>query len=153
MKAGILAMALLLVVGVFGQTTTKKEAPKKSSDERAHAMTERMTKSLELNEEQKAKIYEINLGIAQKNDAIRTDASLSKEEKVKRIQENHAARNAMYREVLTPDQYAKYEAWEKEKKAKMAEKREMKKAEKTTQEKKETKKAPAPPAEEVEEEL
>lgn len=141
MKLGILALALLIGSASFGQEkTTKKSEPQreqrqtrtpKTAEERATNMTERMTKQLGLSDDQKSKIYEINLGIAQKNDGIRSNTALTKEDRRKQMQENHASRKAMYKEVLTPDQYAKYEAWEQEKKAKMEAKRKEHQSEKT----------------------
>lgn len=129
MKLQILIAALLFGGMAFGQEkTTKNEKPKteqrekktpKTAEERAGNITERLTNQLGLSADQKEKIYEINLGIAQKNDGIRANTTLSKDERKKLLLENHSARKAMYKEVLTAEQFAKYEAWEAEKKAKM----------------------------------
>lgn len=149
MKAGILAVALIIGGAVFGQAPAKKE--RKTAEERATAMTEKMTTKLELTEDQKAQIQDINLGIAQKNDAIRSNTSLSREEKMKQMQENHQARDTMYQKVLTDEQYAKYQAWEKEKMEKMKAKQAERKA--SGGKGKGAKPAPSAPSEEEDEQL
>jgi hypothetical protein len=145
MKTFILAFAFLVGGTAMAQQPAKKE--RKSAEERATNLAQRMTTKFGLDEGQKTKIHDINLGIAQKNDAIRDNSSLSKEQKMVQLKENQNARNAQYKEVLTADQYAKYEAWEKEKMQKMEAKRAEKKGEKGT------KKGTPPPADVVEDEL
>lgn len=134
MRLGILALALLIGGAVFGQEKGHDHGQKgpKTAEERATQVTERLTKQLGLSDEQKAKIYEINVGIAQKNEAIRANNALTKEQRMAQIKENHAARKAMYKDVMNAEQYAKYEAWEKEKQAKMEAKRKEKEAKEKT---------------------
>jgi Spy/CpxP family protein refolding chaperone len=62
------------------------------------------------------------------------------------LEETRTARNAQYREVLTSEQYAKYEAWERERRAKMDAKRAEKQDAKG-------KKPGTPPAEDMEDDL
>jgi len=121
MKTLILAMAFLTGGTAIAQQQAKKEH--KTAEERATAQAQKMTTKLGLDETQKTKIHDINLGIAQKNDAIRANTSLTREQKMAQIKETQDARNAQYKEVLTSDQYAKYEAWEKEKREQMQQKR------------------------------
>jgi hypothetical protein len=82
------------------------------------------------------------MGIAQKNEAIRTATNMTKEQKQEVLLSNDAARMQMYKGVLTAEQYTKCEEFEKQR----AEKREAKKAEKVSSKATKT-------AEEVEEEL
>ncbi|MNJ85426.1 hypothetical protein D3C87_29000 [compost metagenome] len=119
MKTFILAIAVLAGGTAMAQQQEKKEP--KTTEQRATSITEKMTAKLSLDDAQKAKIYEINLGTAQKNDALRQNPSLTQEQKIAQLKENQDARKAQYKEVLNADQYAKYEAWEKEKQIKRAE--------------------------------
>lgn len=150
MKAFILAIAVLTGGTSIAQQQEKREH--KTPEQRATGMTERMTTKLSLDDSQKAKIQEINLGIAQKNDAIRQNTALTREQKFAQLKENQDARKAQYKEVLSADQYAKYEAWEKEKQEKMqakrAERQENPKGGKGSKGAKQT-----PPAQDMEEEL
>lgn len=124
MKTFILAIAVLVGGTAMAQQQEKKEP--KTTEQRATHITEKMTAKLGLDAAQKAKIYDINLGIAQKNDALRQNTSLTQEQKIAQLKENQDARKAQYKEVLSADQYAKYEAWEKEKQAKRAERQDPK---------------------------
>lgn len=147
MKTVILALAVLVGGSAVAQQPAKKE--RKSAEERATNLAQKMTTKLGLDETQKTKIHDINLGIAQKNDAIRDNTSLTREQKMAQLKETHNSRNAQYKEVLTSDQYAKYEAWEKEKREKM----EAKRAEKQGAKGGKGKKPSGPPPGEMEDEL
>ena len=76
-----------------------------------------MSEELKLSADQKSKIYEINLGINQKIDGLKT-SSLSEEEKKKALHHNNEARKEMIKGVLNKEQN---EILEK----KMAERKEM----------------------------
>lgn len=117
MKTVILALAFLVGGTAMAQQHEKKE--RKPAEERATNSSQKMKTKLGLDDAQTAKIHDINLGIAQKNDAIRDNTALTREQKMTQLKENQNSRNAQYKEVLNSDQYAKYEAWEKEKREKM----------------------------------
>jgi hypothetical protein len=121
MKTIILALAFLVGGTAMAQQQEKRE--RKPAEERANASAQKMKTKLGLDDAQTTKIHDINLGIAQKNDAIRDNTSLTREQKMAQLKENQNARNTQYKEILTADQYAKYEAWEKEKREKMQAKR------------------------------
>ncbi len=121
MKTLILALALVVGGTAMAQQHEKKE--RKPAEERATSSAQRMKTKLSLDDAQTTKIHDINLGIAQKNDAIRDNTSLTREQKMAQLKETQNSRNAQYKEVLTSDQYVKYEAWEKEKREKMQAKR------------------------------
>jgi hypothetical protein len=142
MKTVILALAVL----VGGSAMAQQPAKRKTAEERATASAQKMTTKLGLDDTQKTKIHDINLGIAQKNDAIRDNTSLTREQRMAQLEETRTARNAQYREVLTSEQYAKYEAWERERRAKMDAKRAEKQDAKG-------KKPGTPPAEDMEDDL
>jgi len=130
MKTVILALAFLVGGSAMAQQAEKRE--RKTAEERATASAQRMTTRLGLDEVQKAKIHDINLGIAQKNDAIRDNTSLTREQKMAQMKASQDSRNAQYKEVLTSDQYTKYEAWEKERREKMQAKHAEKQGAKST---------------------
>ncbi|MCC6702968.1 MAG: hypothetical protein IT221_15660 [Fluviicola sp.] len=128
MKTLLIAAALLLSGTMFAQTTeTKGKSPKteekerKTPDERANGLTNKMTEKLGLSEDQKAKVYTINVDMAKKNDAIRQNTALTKEDRRAQLKSNYLDRRSQYQSVLTAEQFAKFEAWEKEKKAKRQE--------------------------------
>lgn len=123
MKTLILALAMVVAGTAIAQQPQHQKRERKPAEERATNSAQKMKTKLELDDAQTAKIHDINLGIAQKNDAIRDNTSLTREQKMTQLKANQDARNAQYKEVLTPDQYAKYEAWEKEKREKMQQKR------------------------------
>lgn len=156
MKIVMFAMAFLVGGVAFGQEKEKnnKEAQehhgekkeKSTPAERATRLTTKMTKELSLTAEQAQKVSEINLGIATKNEDVRNNTTYTQEQKKEIVASNHAARKAMYKDVLTAEQLAKYEELEK----KHLENREAKKAEGKG---KKDKNAPAPKVPEAEEEL
>ncbi len=122
----LFATALLLGGVSIAQEKPAKGAEmsqekKSTPEERATRLTKRMTEKLKLSTDQSARIGDINLGIAKKNQGIRENAGMAKEEKIKMVKSNHEARVGMYRDVLTAEQMTQYEAWEKEKKEKRAE--------------------------------
>lgn len=123
MKTLILALAMVVGATAIAQQQSHPKKERKPAEERATNSAQKMKTKLGLDDAQTAKIHDINLGIAQKNDAIRDNTSLTREQKMAQLKENQNARNAQYKEVLTADQYAKYEAWEKEKREKMQAKR------------------------------
>jgi Spy/CpxP family protein refolding chaperone len=123
MKTLILALAMAFGATAMAQQPQHQKRERKPAEERATNSAQKMKTKLGLDDAQTAKIHDINLGIAQKNDAIRDNTSLTREQKMAQLKETQTARNAQYKEVLTPDQYTKYEAWEKEKREKMQEKR------------------------------
>lgn len=108
----------------YGQENAPKKAPKAlesprpaeqmTPKEKADKMTARMDKELELTETQRAKVAELNYGVALKNQAIRDDATLTKEQKKERIKMNNDQRKAQLQSMLTAEQNAKMEQLEKE---------------------------------------
>ena len=105
MKTAVLAIALLVGSIAFGQETP---------EERAYNLTTRMVTELALDGDQATKISDINMGIAQKNEGIRTATNISAEQKQELLISNNAARLEMYKGVLTPAQYTQAEAIEAE---------------------------------------
>lgn len=138
----VLLIGLALVVGT--STVSAQEKTKKTPQERAEMHTARMANALELTADQRAKVAELNLGIAMKNDAIRNDANMSKEQKQESIKGNNEARMAQLKNILNEEQYKKALEFEAQRKAKKeARQEEMKKQNKKQKQEK--------PAEELDE--
>ncbi|NBN99373.1 MAG: hypothetical protein EBV19_09090 [Flavobacteriia bacterium] len=116
MKTLLFAATLCFFLNTNAQTT---------AEERASSQSTRMKTELNLTDDQYAKVYEINLGIIQKNDGIK-NSTYSEEVKKEIIRSNEMARRAMFKDVLTA---AQYETLEK-KAAKAIKKKRREKAEK-----------------------
>jgi hypothetical protein len=95
----ILIASLLLSTSLMAQ---------KSPEERATMQTEKMATELSLTPDQKEKIQQINLGIVQKNEGVR-NSEMSEEEKKKALKMNNDARESMFKEVLTSEQFTIYQ--------------------------------------------
>jgi Spy/CpxP family protein refolding chaperone len=103
----ILLASLLISASAFSQTT-------KTPEERAKHQTEKMKNELGLTADQEQKVYTINLGIDQKNEGVKT-STMTEEEKKKSLKYNNQARETMLKEVLTADQFTKFQALKQEK--------------------------------------
>lgn len=115
----IAALFTLTIAGAFaqrGQGGSKEGQPKESltPEQRADKMTNRMTEELGLSEDQKQKIYKINLDNAQKREAQR--AAMEEDRKAKRaeMQAQNQVQNEQIEAVLTPDQKTKWQEVKKE---------------------------------------
>jgi len=100
---------LILAFAFFSLLTTLSIAQEKTPEERAKNLTERMTKSLLLSTEQQAQILTLNTGIAQKNDAIRKNANMNKDQKQEAIKGNMDGRKANLKTILNEEQFKKFE--------------------------------------------
>jgi len=105
------------------QSLNAQEQTKRSPEERAKLHTERMTKQLTLSPDQQAKITELNLGIAQKNEAIRTNVNMSPEQKKEAIKGNMQGRNDVLKTILTVEQFEKFKQQQDMRKEKIQENR------------------------------
>jgi Spy/CpxP family protein refolding chaperone len=83
-------------------------------EQRAEKITTKMTEELGLSEDQKQKIYQVNLENAKKRDANR--ATMEEERKAKRteMQAQNQAQNEQIEAILTPEQKTKWEEVKKE---------------------------------------
>lgn len=102
-------MKLILGMLLVSAGLNSAFAQEATAQERAQKQTESMTTNLELTEDQIPKVYEINLGVNLKNEAIRNNAEMSEELKKEAIKGNNDGRKAMLKNVLTEEQFAKYE--------------------------------------------
>ena len=116
----ILLASLLISTSVFSQT-------EKTPEERAAVQTEKMTKELSLTADQVEKVKTINYGIVQKNEGVKTSA-MTGEEKKAAHKSNEEARDAMLKDVLTAEQFQKYQTIKAERVQMKATKADLKKA-------------------------
>lgn len=101
-KINYMKKMVILFIGVLISGSTIAQA-ENSAAERAKNQTERISQEANLTNEQKSKVYEINLGINQKNEALKT-STLSEEEQKKIQNQNNEIRKQMISELLTPEQ-------------------------------------------------
>lgn len=110
MKRFFLFLCLLTAsVAVNAQTpASTTEAPKATAEERAHTQTLRLQKILTLTTEQSPKVEQIILTRVKAVDAIKADASKTKEVKKAEVDAAVAIQDKELEKVLTPEQYTKY---------------------------------------------
>jgi Spy/CpxP family protein refolding chaperone len=108
-----LKLILFTLAMTFSGSVLFAQEATQSAEERATKQTEQMATDLSLNDEQKQKIYMINLGIIQKNDAVRSNDALSSELKTESVKQNDDARIQQIKSVLTPEQNTKFDMIEK----------------------------------------
>ncbi len=85
------------------------QQPKKTPEERAQVQAQKLKEKLGLSEEQKTKVYQLNLTKAKKMDELRVQAEnerKAKKAQAKQIQEENDL--ALKNDILTPEQYTKY---------------------------------------------
>jgi hypothetical protein len=126
---------LSLVVGVGSNATAQKgktplqpkaenqvsidspaEKVQLTPEQKADRLTNKMEKQLELTATQKMKVSELNQGIAQKNEAIRNDKTITPQQKKDRINANKEQSHAMLKEMLDERQNVKLADWDQKKK-------------------------------------
>jgi hypothetical protein len=108
---------MFLAVGVLfiGMSAANAQASTTETAEvRANAYTSALTSLLVLTEDQIVKMEEINLGIAMKNDGIRSNTNFSAQQKADILQSNDAARLERYGYFLTPAQMQSLQVYEAE---------------------------------------
>jgi Spy/CpxP family protein refolding chaperone len=108
-----LKLILFTLALTFSGSVLFAQETAQTAEERATKQTEQMATDLSLNDEQKQKIYMINLGIIQKNDAVRANDALSSELKTESVKQNNNARIQQIKSVLTPEQNTKFDMIEK----------------------------------------
>ncbi len=133
MKKKIFSLFLISFAFLFlaeaqrGPMHQRKIRDPKTPEQRATAITNRLTKRLGLNGEQKQQIYKVNVQTAQKIDELRTEAKAKRErgekpEKgfyAKQIRELNQQRDQSILAVLSAEQKTEYEKLKTEQKERM----------------------------------
>ena len=115
--------AAIISTGAFAQSNETAHAPEKSicqkpehvkmlrprltPTERANKQTERMTKYLNLTEEQQKQISKLNLNYAQKHEADMQKRQKAREKEMNRHKKEMDKNDAKLKKILTADQYSK----------------------------------------------
>lgn len=110
-KISLMAVIALGGLVAFGTMVKAEDKPEGKPHGKAHGdMKDRaakMAEELGLNDEQKAKMAEVQKEFGPKYKAIMDDASLSKEDKMAKMKALGEERNAKIKEFLTPEQLEK----------------------------------------------
>lgn len=108
---------MLICAPSFAQDKAQHKTP----EEKAKMMSDKMKTELVLNDEQYQKVQEINLDFATKTKDIKKEGTdkTAWADKIKPIEDE---RTAALKEVLTPEQFAKYESIKDNMKGKMKDK-------------------------------
>ena len=109
---------------------TAQEKEKKSPEERAKQMTEKMAEAFEIEGEKKDKLEAINLEFMNSIMEVKKDKSIEKEAKKEKIQAIAEKRHEALEDILTADQLKELKEKEQEKMAKREEMMEKRKKEK-----------------------
>jgi len=112
MKTKIKKSIILVLVTVFALAVSAQSHDKKqrmTPEERASKQVAMMTKLLDLSEEQQLKIKEINLKHFQQMDNRERKIGKKKMQNWDNIKPQMVARNAEIKQVLTPEQYEKWQ--------------------------------------------
>ncbi|MFT3703687.1 MAG: hypothetical protein QM802_15095 [Agriterribacter sp.] len=110
-------MALFMLVSV---SSFSQDHQRKTPEEKAKMMSDKMKTDLTLTDDQYQKVQTINLDFANKTSAVPKDGD--KSAWMTKMKEYDDARSKSLKEVLTPDQYTKFESIKKERRDKMKEK-------------------------------
>lgn len=102
MKTVFLSICLFIGVQISFAQSDKKE--QKTPEQRAEMMTKHLEKDIQLTQLQHDKIYAINLDFVQKNKTIRSNSSLSDEDKKSSLKENNRNRKQLVEAELTTEQ-------------------------------------------------
>lgn len=130
-KLGIIAVASIFALNSFAQVEkapSKKEEKSKiekreamTPEQKAEHQTARLAEKLSLSENQKAKVYKINLNVNNKNQVIHENKEMTQEFKKEALKGNNASRDYLIRELLTDEQKIKLDAVQEKKETKKAE--------------------------------
>ncbi|MEY3236116.1 MAG: hypothetical protein RI883_217 [Bacteroidota bacterium] len=117
----VLFVGIAMMIGTTA--VSAQETVKKTAQERADANTKNMTKSLLLTPDQVLKVAELNLEVANKNEAIRNDVNITPERKKEFTRGNLDGRKSQLKLILTPEQFKKLEENEAKRKANISAKK------------------------------
>ncbi len=111
---------LIMIATIFAMTSAVAFAQRaqhkemQSPEQRAERMTVKMTEELGLSEDQKQKIYQINLENAQKRQKQWEAMQVDREARKAEMQAQAKAQNDQIEALLTPEQKSRWEEVKKE---------------------------------------
>ncbi len=107
-----LSLILFLFMATVGITVAQQADGRRQSrtpEERAELMTNRMVKDLALTSEQASKLKEVNLAQAKKMETIWAKQTEDRKENREEARVALSSTEEKYKEILTPEQFEKYE--------------------------------------------
>ncbi len=107
MLAGLVSLGLVAALAVPGALAKPQTAPAPQTAAKEmgmHGGLEAAVQSLNLTDDQKAKVKDIFADAKTKKQALSSDTSLNEEQKKAKMKELHSATMAKLNEVLTPEQ-------------------------------------------------
>ena len=126
MKTLIRKSIVFMLVSFFVINLSAQDRPKReriSLEDRVSRQTEMMTKQLELTADQQTKIKEINLKYAQQMETgrkqIQEKEAKDRQDMRAKMESQMVAKDADFKQVLTPEQYKKWQDKQTEMKGKM----------------------------------
>ena len=116
-KKLVVVMTLVFSIGVSAQDR-KEKIKNATPEERVEMRTEKLSKKLRLDENQKAKVKEVLLSQQKENSEIREEMKADREkaraEMKATMKKQHEELKAKLKPILTEDQYKKWEAMQNE---------------------------------------
>lgn len=112
-----------LAFGAVCSAQAQEDRARKSPEERAERMTERMKTELALDDAQTAKVKEINLKYAKERDALREKEYADRREKGKAMRASFASQDKEIEPLLNDEQRDKYQELKDEMRENMQERR------------------------------
>ena len=106
-KSLVLVLVSVFVINVSAQNPNRKS--RMTEEDRAAKRTEMMTKQLDLTADQQAKIKEINLRHSQQTTNQQRQVREERRQNRENMKSKMAARDAEIKQVLTPEQYEKWQ--------------------------------------------
>ena len=104
----IASVALLaFVTNVSIAQSTKENLKDSTPEERAKVLTEIMDEDLQLDEDQKESVYNVNFSIAEEVETLKSSSG-SKRDKFSKLKEIDSKRDGKMKSVLNSDQYQTY---------------------------------------------
>ena len=119
MKALILTTALIIGTIGSGFSQTKQDRQKKSPEERAKQMTEKLDAKLNLTEKQESEIYQFNLDHSKKMEKMRSSNQDLKKSRMEDHKEMKADNEKKMEKILNTDQMKTYRQLQDNAKSKM----------------------------------
>ena len=109
-KFFVVSIMLLVTVSFAIAQQGQGQRQQMTPEERAKTETERLEKLLSLTAAQKTKVQAIELEIGKEMSALRQNSQGNRDSMREAMQKLNAKRETKYKEVLTADQFKKYQA-------------------------------------------
>jgi len=115
-------LAPVFMLLLFCALSVNTFAQKKTNEERAKQLTDKMKTELKLNDAQYQKVYTANLDFINKTSKAREEQQANRAEKMKTMKSYGDERDTALKGVLSEQQFTSYQEMKKERKEEMKEK-------------------------------